>query len=157
MQLGFLARRSIAVLLLAMAVGSCGDESRGSIEFIRYSTGRNVAAEAGGPITDLEPVGILVKSPTGQPQGNAKVKVLALGGAIYSGLLADITGATPLGDNVELTTNGYGVVEVTVLFTYSAPIDGEFVIMSAFSGSVGNQFTMQFTCFEATAAAPDCP
>lgn len=157
MQFGFLARRSMVVLLLAIGVTSCGDESRGSIEFVRYSAGRNVAAEAGGPITDWEPVRIVVKSPTGEPQSNAKVKVLVLGGAIYSGLLADIAGVTPLGDNVELTTNGYGAVDVTVLFTYSAPIDGEYVIMSAFSGSVGNQFTMEFTCFESSAAAPDCP
>lgn len=153
----FLARRAFAVLVLAMGVSSCGDESRGSIEFIRYSIGRNVAAEAGGPITDWEPVRIVVKTPAGQPQSNAKVRVVAVGGAIYSGLQADLTGLTPLGDNVELTTDGYGAVDVTVLFVYSAPIDGEFVIMSAFSGTAGNQFTMKFTCYEATAAAPDCP
>lgn len=161
MRFGSVLTRTALMAIAAGGLVSCGTEegTRGSIEFLRYSDGRTVAAEAGGPISDFEPIGVKLVTPAGVSNSNVKVRLVSTGtgSTFYAGLLSDLTGATPLGSNVELTTNDFGVVEVTLAFQYSAPISGEFVMMTAFSGTASNQYTLEFECFEATAVAPDCP
>lgn len=169
----------VAVFCLPLAlVASCGSGTEAvqgtKINISPVSVGSiDTVIAAAVPLYFVQEYQIELRSPNGYAQTGTSVTIVS-SGLLYDGFViidptavtctgstttpaaCTNTGQTPVPSVYQTTTDGTGIVRVTLLFPFYSGSDGTVTVLEAFSGSAYGKTDAVFKCVDASTTVT-CP